>query len=51
MALSQSDARDIGLSVKAVDLTEFDPSLDPGDVSSLTAGRWFCEILAGFAAR
>lgn len=37
--------------VRAVDLTEFDPSLDPGDVSSLTAGRWFCEVLAGFAAR
>jgi formiminoglutamase len=37
--------------VIAVDLTEFDPSLDPGDVSSLTAGRWFCEVLAGFAAR
>lgn len=37
--------------VRCVDLTEFDPSLDPGDVSSLTAGRWFCEVLAGFAAR
>ena len=37
--------------VRAVDLTEFDPSLDSGDVSSLTAGRWFCEVLAGFAAR
>lgn len=37
--------------VRAVDLTEFDPSLDPGDVSSLTAGRWFCEVLAGFAGR
>lgn len=37
--------------VAAVDLTEFDPSLDPGDVSSLTAARWFCELLAGFAAR
>lgn len=37
--------------VAAVDLTEFDPSLDPGDVSSLTAARWFCELLAGFATR
>ena len=34
-----------------VDLTEFDPSLDVGDVSALTAGRWVCEILAGFSAR
>ena len=37
--------------VRAVDLTEFDPSLDPGDVSTLTAARWFCEVLAGFATR
>jgi formiminoglutamase len=37
--------------VKAVDLTEFDPSLDHGDITALTAGRWVCEILSGFAAR
>lgn len=37
--------------VKAVDLTEFDPSLEIGDLSSLTVGRWFCELLAGFEAR
>lgn len=37
--------------VKLVDLTEFDPSLDVGDVTALTAGRWVCEILAGFAGR
>ena len=37
--------------VRAVDLTEFDPSLDPGDVSTLTAARWFCEVLAGYATR
>jgi formiminoglutamase len=37
--------------VKAVDLTEFDPSLDVSDVTALTAGRWVCEILSGFAAR
>lgn len=37
--------------VKAVDLTEYDPSLEIGDLGSLTAGRWFCELLAGFAAR
>ncbi len=37
--------------VRLVDLTEFDPSLDLGDVTALTAGRWVCEILAGHAAR
>lgn len=37
--------------VKVVDLTEFDPSLDVADISALTAARWFCEILHGFAER
>lgn len=37
--------------VKAVDLTEYDPSLEIGDLGSLTAGRWFCELLAGFQGR
>ncbi|WP_245158139.1 MULTISPECIES: agmatinase family protein [unclassified Brevundimonas] len=37
--------------VRAVDLTEYDPSLEIGDLGSLTAGRWFCEILAGFQTR
>ncbi len=37
--------------VKAVDLTEYDPSLEVGDLGSLTAGRWFCELLAGFGER
>ena len=37
--------------VRAVDLTEYDPSLDIGDLGSLTAGRWLCELLAGFVAR
>lgn len=37
--------------VRLVDLTEFDPSLDVGDMSALTAGRWICEILAGWARR
>ena len=37
--------------VLAVDLTEYDPSLEIGDLGSLTAGRWFCELLAGFEAR
>jgi arginase family enzyme len=37
--------------VRLVDLTEFDPSLDVSDITALTAGRWVCEILAGFAGR
>jgi formiminoglutamase len=37
--------------VKLVDLTEFDPSLDLGDTTALTAARWLCEILAGYADR
>ncbi|GAD59716.1 MULTISPECIES: agmatinase family protein [Brevundimonas] len=37
--------------VRGVDLTEYDPSLEVGDLGSLTAGRWFCEILAGVQAR
>jgi len=37
--------------VRLVDLTEFDPSLDVSDISALTAGRWVCEVLAGFQLR
>jgi arginase family enzyme len=37
--------------VKLVDLTEFDPSLDVSDITALAAGRWVCEVLAGFAGR
>jgi formiminoglutamase len=37
--------------VRIVDLTEFDPSLDAGDVTAFTAGRWVCEILTGFSIR
>jgi len=37
--------------VRAVDLTEYDPSLEIGDLGSLTVGRWFCELLTGFEAR
>lgn len=37
--------------VRVVDLTEFDPSLDPSDLSALTAARWVAEILAGFTRR
>lgn len=37
--------------VRAVDLTEYDPSLEVGDLGSLTVGSWFCELLAGFEGR
>ena len=37
--------------VKLVDLTEFDPALDVSDITALTAGRWACEILAGYSSR
>ena len=37
--------------VKLVDLTEFDPSLDVGGITALTAARWTCEILAGYGTR
>ena len=37
--------------VRLVDLTEFDPSLDVSDISALTAGRWVCEVLAGYQLR
>jgi len=37
--------------VAAIDLAEFDPSLDIGDVGALTAARWLGEVLAGFSAR
>lgn len=37
--------------LRLADLTEFDPSLDVSDIASLTAGRWVCEMLAGFSAR
>jgi formiminoglutamase len=37
--------------VRLVDLTEFDPSLDISDITALTAGRWVCEVLAGYSSR
>lgn len=37
--------------VRLIDLTEWDPPLDPTDLSSLVAGRWMAEVLAGFATR
>jgi len=37
--------------VRVMDLTEWDPSLDPTDLSALTAARWIAECLAGFELR
>lgn len=37
--------------VRLVDLTEWDPPLDPTDLSALVAARWVAECLAGFEAR
>ncbi len=36
---------------RVIDLTEWDPSLDPTDLSALTAARWTAECIAGFEAR
>jgi arginase family enzyme len=36
---------------RLIDLTEWDPSLDSSDLSSLTAGRWLAECIAGFELR
>jgi arginase family enzyme len=37
--------------VRVIDLTEWDPPIDPGDLSALTASRWLAECLAGFEQR
>lgn len=37
--------------VGVIDLTEWDPPLDPSDLSALTAARWVAECLAGFEMR
>jgi arginase family enzyme len=37
--------------VRLIDLTEWDPPLDPSDLSALTAARWMAECLAGFEQR
>jgi len=37
--------------VRVIDLTEWDPSLDPSDLSALTAARWVAECLAGYEVR
>jgi arginase family enzyme len=37
--------------VRVIDLTEWDPPLDPTDLSALTAARWVAECLSGFELR
>ncbi|MDQ3074298.1 MAG: arginase family protein [Pseudomonadota bacterium] len=37
--------------VRLFDLTEWDPPLDPTDLSALTAARWLAECVAGFEQR
>jgi len=37
--------------VRIVDLVEWDPPLDPTDLSALTAARWVAECLVGFEKR
>jgi formiminoglutamase len=37
--------------VRVIDLTEWDPPLDPSDLSALIAARWVAECLAGFEMR
>ena len=37
--------------VRLVDLTEWDPPLDPTDLSALTAARWVAECLSGYEER
>jgi arginase family enzyme len=37
--------------LRVIDLTEWDPPLDPTDLSALTAARWVAECLAGYEAR
>ena len=37
--------------VRVIDLVEWDPPLDPSDLSALTAARWVAECLAGYEMR
>jgi len=37
--------------VRVIDLTEWDPPLDPTDLSALSAARWVAECLAGYEMR
>ena len=36
---------------RLIDLTEWDPPLDPSDLSALTAARWVAECVAGYELR
>ena len=36
---------------RVIDLIEWDPPLDPSDLSALTAARWVAECLAGYEMR
>ena len=40
-----------GPRVRVIDLTEWDPPLDPTDLSALTAARWVAECIAGYEMR
>ena len=42
---------DQGGTVRLIDLTEWDPPLDPSDLSALVAARWVAECLAGYEQR
>lgn len=37
--------------VRIIDLSEWDPPLDPSDLSALTAARWLADCLSGFETR
>ena len=37
--------------VRVIDLTEWDPPLDPTDLSALTAARWLAECVSGYESR
>lgn len=37
--------------VRVIDLVEWDPPLDPSDLSALTGARWVAECLAGYEMR
>ncbi|MBA3667491.1 MAG: arginase family protein [Sphingomonas sp.] len=37
--------------VRLIDLTEWDPPLDPTDLSALVAARWVAECIAGYESR
>jgi len=37
--------------VRVIDLTEWDPTLDPSDLSALTGARWLAECVTGYEMR